>query len=272
MSETLVKDKLLQAVTVEATDKTITVIVPCFFSDTGDDLKLTFSYADNVFYVHDNGGALGHLKNYVNDAQQFENTVKTVGTNVSFDGDRIVGAFCQAHTFYHFVQILVFVANADLYCDRFDDDGLRYDSDIVLPTEQETVNTDELFKLINDGLFCRLNDDGSYRFSVAMFYSTFSTFASYRVELTDDAVKITDFHKGNIEGEIFESFYWDHDDISIYADEVNRYCRRFGVKFDGKDIYITDSPENINKALLRFFNAGVLLSELGTLIDLPKDR
>ncbi len=274
MSENLVKETLLHSITVEATEYSVNVCVPKFFAATGDDLSLTFYYSGRVFYVHDNGGALNQLKKRINDTQELERTVKKVGANVSFDGEETVGAFCQVHTFFHYLQILVFVANADLYCDNLDEDGLRYDSDIILPSveSREKLNSDELLKIIDEGILCRLNDDGSYRFSLAMFYSTFSTFTSYKVELNDLTVRITDFLKGNIEGEIFESFYWDHDDIGKYADEINRYCQRFGVGFDGKDIFITDSAENLYIALMRFFNAAVLLSELGNLIDLPKDR
>ena len=272
MNENFLKEKLLSLLTVEKTDRSVSVTVPEFFAATGDGLHLTFLYYDEVFYVHDNGGAVAQLKKQIGNADTFQKTLKRVGEKVSFDGERMVGAFCQVHTFFRYMQMLVFIANADLYCDCLDEDGLRFDNDIVLPTDDklESLDLNGLFECLDGGIFCSLNDDGSYRLSLAMFYSTFSTYASYRVELTDERVTVTDFHKGKIEGELFESFYWDHDSTADYADEINRYGCRFGVEFDGKDIFITDSSEHSNKAFWSFFNMAVLMSELGNRIELPK--
>ena len=272
MNEKYLKEKLLSLLTVEKTDRSVSVTVPEFFAATGDDLQLTFLYSDEVFYVHDNGGAVAQLKKQIENADTIQRTLKKVGEKVSFDGERMVGAFCQAHTFFRYMQMLVFIANADLYCDCLDEDGLRFDNDILLPTDEklETLDRDVLFECLDSGIFCSLNADGSYRLSLAMFYSTFSTYVSYRVELTDERVMVSDFHKGKIEGELFESFYWDHDDTADYADEINRYGCRFGVEFDGKDIFVTDSSEHLNKAFWGFFNMAVLMSELGNRIELPR--
>lgn len=270
--ENEVKKLLFKAVGTAVTDTAVEVLVPSFFGKENADLKLTFTYFDEVFYVNDNGSAVAQLKKRVGDGEQLEEILRTVGTNLSFDGERTVGAFCQAHTFFRYVQMLVFVANADLYYKNFDEDGLRFDSDIVLPEESQGIDLEQIKRLFEDGIYFSVNDDGSYRITPQMFYSTFSTFGSYQVEFSETSVTISDIHKGKTEGELFEAFYWDHDDITKYIDELKPYLDRFGAEFDGKDVYITDSAENFNSAFLRFFNLSVLLSEFGGLVLLPKQR
>ena len=71
---------------------------------------------------------------------------------------------------------------------------------------------------------------------------------------------------------MFEAFYWDHDDIAKYSDELKPYLERFGVDFNGKDVFVSDSAEKLVDAIMRFFNLSVLLSEFGGLILLPKGR
>lgn len=269
---TKVKELLLKDIRITVTDTEVEALVPSFFGKENGDLKLTFSYCDEVFYVNDNGSAVAQLKKRVADGEQFEEILKTVGANLSFDGERTVGAFCQAHTFFRYIQMLVFVANADLYYKNLDEDGLRFDPDIILPEAVEKIDTAELRSLFENGVYFRENDDGSYRITPQMFYSTFSTFGSYRVDITEAGVTVSDFHKGNTEGELFEAFYWDHDDITKYAVELEPYLQRFGAEFDGKDVYIQSTIDDFTGALMRFFNLSVLLSEFGGLILLPKKR
>ncbi len=272
MNENFVKEKLLSLMTFEKTDKTVEAKVPAFFAVTGDDLHLTFCYSDEIFYVHDNGGAVAQLRQRVKNEEELTDILKIIGTNLSFDGNKTVGAFCQAHTFFRYAQMLVFVANADLYYKVLDDDGLTFDSDIVLPDHPQKIDPNGLKGIFENGVYFSVNNDGSYRITPQMFYSTFSTFASYQIELTETDVKISDFRKGNIEGELFEAFYWDHDDITKYGDELQPYLNRFNADFDGKDVFVSDSAENVVEAIMRFFSLSVLLSEFGGLIQLPKGR
>ena len=76
-------------------------------------------------------------------------------------------------------------------------------------------------------------------------------------------IRISDRKKGNIEGEIFESFYFGHDDISAYSDYINKFCQRFGAEFDGKNIWLVCRNEDVVKSLYSFINLAVLLSEFG---------
>ena len=270
--ENEVKELLLKAIQITATETEAEVLVPRFFTNENGDLRLTFTYFDEVFYVHDNGCAVSKLKERIGDGAQLEKVLNIVGANLSFDDDKTVGAFCQAHTFFRYLQMLVFLANADLYYNVLDEDGLRFDSDIVLPEHPQRMEMDRLKSVFESGIHFSTSGDGLYRITPQMFYSTFSTFGSYRVKLTNTFVEISDFHKGNIEGEMFEAFYWDHDDLTKYSDELVPYLERFGADFDGKYVFISESVENLTVAIMRFFNLSVLLSEFGGLILLPKVR
>lgn len=90
--------------------------------------------------------------------------------------------------------------------------------------------------------------------------------------LEDGHIRISDRRKGNIEGELFEGFYWDNDDIAPYSKFVSKLATRFGAEFDGRDVYLTDKKDNFYKAILRFFNLAVLLSEFGQDIAVPKKK
>ena len=76
-----------------------------------------------------------------------------------------------------------------------------------------------------------LYDEKAVYLRVFMFYSTFSTRACFQLDLlSDETMMISDRLKGNLEGEILEAYYWDHEDIEKYnqaavkiATENNKY-------------------------------------------------
>jgi hypothetical protein len=95
-------------------------------------------------------------------------------------------------------------------------------------------------------------------------YSFSSGRASFLVEtLERKRIRISDKNKGKIEGEIFEAFYWDNDDISPYSKFLSKITARFGAEFDGRDVFLSDKAENLFPAMVKFFNLAVLLSEFG---------
>ena len=89
--------------------------------------------------------------------------------------------------------------------------------------------------------------------------------------MEDGSLRLSDHCKGKIEGEIFETFYFSNDDLTPYRSCIDRFCRRFGADFDGKDLSLTAKPEDFIPALFRFINLAVLLSDFGRMIELPEE-
>jgi hypothetical protein len=90
--------------------------------------------------------------------------------------------------------------------------------------------------------------------------------------LADGRIRISDARKGKLEGQILEQFYWDHDDVAPYGKFISRMAERFGGKFDGQDVYVTEKTGRFFQAMMKFFNLAVLLSEFGHDIDAPRRK
>lgn len=102
-----------------------------------------------------------------------------------------------------------------------------------------------------------------------MRYSLSSVRCVCSIESTPDGrIRISDRRKGNFEGDIFENFYFGNDDLTPYSRFITKIASRFGGEFDGKNIYLTEKPENFFKAAVKFFNMAVILSLFGQKIAL----
>ncbi len=260
-------DQICQFIKTEYSKKELTVTVPCFFGAENADLILSIGYYNGVYSVHDNGSALKVLKK---NTEKFSIVFNRVKNNLSLDGENIVCNFCQWHTFLHYLQILIFVSHADLYYENLREEGLKCDNDRTFEYGEE-IPKDLFSRWQEDALYCKYHPDCGVMLGIYTTYSRNSTTVSFRFEKTENGVKISDNRIGKTEGEIFESFYWNNNNISQYSEFINRFCKRFGCVFDGENISLTFKYENSFVAdFLSFLNLAVLLSELGDMIELPK--
>lgn len=266
-------DELLKAlyssITLAEADKTLTTEISGFFGNF--DLSLNFRYNDGMYYVHDNGSALLCLKANVGKESIFNEVFDAIKNNLSLDGNCVLGCFSQIQHLFHYLQILIFIAHADLYYKELSEDGLNYENDITIdPLEAcDPIVKDDLLIMVRHGFSAGVSDEGTY-LNVGMTYSLFNNTVSYLIEEKGDKYYISDNQKGMFEGEIFESFYWDNSDLSTYNGYINGFCERFGAAFDGKNLCLTCDKAQLVPSVYKFINLAVLLSEFGRLIELPK--
>lgn len=266
------KDLFSSTVKTEKNGKICSLIIPDFFADTDGDLKLSFVCVDGVYYVHDNGCAVRRLKANCK-SELYNEKLKKVYFDRTGD-EKVVGRFAQVFHFFHFVQALIFISNADLIADSIKDEFYFLDPEVNFPDVEsvEDIDITVLLEKLKAGITVGSKNHDAVWIGVRTCYSLNSTSVGYLVEhLENGTFKISDKCKGNIEGEVFESFYWGNNNIYRYSNCINRFCKRFGGEFDGKDISVTALSEaDIINSLFRFINLAVLLSEFGRLIKLPE--
>lgn len=261
---------IFDAVKSEITENSLKMIIPCFFHESCE-LRLVITHFDGVYYVHDDASAVAVLRKNTQDDKKFLSVFDTINKKLSLKGDKILGAFCQVSSLLHYLQVLIFVANGDLYYENLDEEGLYSDSDIpYVPEEQgESFDAEKLLEKIKQSVFYGYDENKGLYLGLDMIYSFNNTTVSYLVETMDDGtLKISDNKKGCFEGEIFETLYGCYDDITPFSDCINKFCKRFGAYFDGENVSITTNVDDFTSAIYRFISLAVLLSELGRLIDL----
>lgn len=249
----------------------LTLKIPHFFGST--DLKLSIYQVGGIYYLHDNGCALRHLAKQVKDKEKCERIRKKVCHSSWLEQNKITGSFCSTFSFFHYLKMLVFVAQADLYYTKVSWQLYRKEKGHVYPgTEKaEPMDNAALVEQLKEGIGFSYDEDlGLYCWSDVSSPLS-SRRMSFLMETREGGyVRISDLRKGADEGEIFEAFYWDHDDITPYSKCISDLAARFGAQFDGRDVYLADKTGNFDKALLRFFNLAVLISALGYDIPIPK--
>jgi len=251
----------------------LTLNFPKFFGDT--DLKVSIHKADGIYYVNDNGRAIKHLAKRLDDGKKLERAIPKVCAPCWIYKGRITGCFSNAYQFIYYLKMLVFVAHGDLYYTKADQ-PLYYKekSYVYVDTDRaEAFDEAELLNELKSGInFCYDENSGLYCWLEAK-YSLFSGRAAFLMETLEKGnIRISDKKKGRIEGEIFEAFYWDNDDIATYHKFITKITERFGAEFDGRNVYLTDKAKDFHKSIFKFFNLAVLLSEFGHDIALPKIR
>jgi hypothetical protein len=249
----------------------ITLKLPDFFG--GTDLKLSIHQVNNCYYIHDNGCALRHLAKHLPDESKLDRVLKKVCHARRIHGKRITGRFAAGYTLLHYLQMLVFIAHADLYYTRAKrqlypaDKGVVYiDAKHAQPLDEEALLA-EMKKAIGFyysedlGLCCWLDTK----------YSTFSHCAAFLIETLDDGqIRISDKRKGNTEGGFWEAFYWDNTDISPYSPHITQIAQRFKAEFENGNLFLTTKQQKLLPALFHFFNLAILFSEFGHDIALPR--
>ena len=249
----------------------LTLKFPSFFGTT--DLKLSIHQADEVYYVHDNGCAIRHLSKQVKDTQKKDRILAKICPACWIDSGRITGCFLQSSTFLHYLQKLVFVAQADLYHTRASRPFIAPDPEhVYIPaTQAEPLDETALLEVLKKCISFDYDQNKGLYYWLDTRYSLFSTRCSFLIEtLNDKQIRISDARKHQTEGEIFEAFYWDHEDLAPYSKFISVIAARFGAEFDGRDLWLTDKKTNFFRAMMNFFNLAVVLSEFGHDIAVPK--
>lgn len=261
--ETL-ENMFFSSVKTTCKDKVMEIEIPFFFGDQGE-LSLELCYADGIYYVNDKGCAVKVLRENTT-KEVFNKVMDRISKNLSKEGDVVIGCFSQVHTFLQYLQSLVFVAHGDLYYENLEEEGLCADPGIsfIDKDKAELFPENSFVQDIKEKIHVDYDENSGLYIVIGMRYSLNSSPVSYLIETLDnEMIRISDRKKGNIEGEIFESFYFGHDDISAYSDYINKFCQRFGAEFDGKNIWLICRNEDVVKSLYSFINLAVLLSEFG---------
>ncbi len=258
---------LSELITTEITDKSLKIHIKGFFNGT-DDLTLVITRQDGAYYVHDDASSLAVLQK--NSGENFQKVLDAIKGKLSLNEGRVLGAFCTASTLLHFIQVLIFVANGDLYYKDLDAE-LYSDNDInyVSADMGESFDANELIDEIKKSISCRYDEEKGLILALDMIYSYNNSTVSYLVETFERTLKISDNRKGCFEGEIFESLYARFDDIKPFKGYIEVYCKRFGADFDGESVSISSNTSQFATDMLKFINLAVLLSELGRMIEIP---
>ncbi len=264
-------DLFFSRMEVTERDGRIHLKIPKFFGTS--DLKLTVHSAGGVWYVHDNGCAIRHLSRHLGDQRKLETVLKKVCHSRLIQKGKVVGNFSTAYRFFYYLQKLVFIAHADLYYTKAEKPLYTKDKGEVYVPFDKAENTDASLLLheLKKGIWFSYDENEGLTVSLDTLFSLFSTRPAFALEtLENGLIRVRDLRAGKTEGEIFEAFYWDHEDLAPYTDFIRKFADRFGAEFDGKSLYLEENAEKHFSALCRFFNLAVLLSEVGHDIALPK--
>ncbi len=262
-----------EKIEMQRSDKICTLRFPKFFGTA--DLRVSIHQVDGVYYMHDNGCVIRHLARRLQDPQKLERALKKVCHPCWMDKGRITGNFVAVSSFLYYLQRLVFIAHADLYYPKAEKPLYYKDKSYIYQDAGKADAMDEalLLKELQNGIHFEYDENQGLYCWLDTRYSLFSGKASFLIEtLEKGQIRISDRKKGLVEGEIFEAFYWDNDDLRPYHKFIAKIADRFGAEFDGKNLYLTDKNERFAAAIFKFFNLAVLLSEFGHDIALPKAR
>lgn len=240
----------------------LTLRLPRFFGTT--DLKVSIFRVGDIYHIHDNGCALRHLAKQISDPKKRERVQRKVCRASAISEGRIIGSFIKAWQFLYYLQGLCFIAHADLFYTRLEKQLYREDVKFPQPSQAEPLDEEALLTELKTAISFDYDENRGLYYWLDMRYSLSSTRCAFLMEtLADRQLRISDMRKGKTEGEIFEQFYWDHQDLSLSRKFIDRVADRFGGVFDGAEVFVTDTQDRFYRAMVRFFNMAVVLSELG---------
>ncbi len=251
----------------------LTLKLPKFFGRAG--LKLSIHKAGALYYIHDYGCAVQHLEKQVQNAESCGRILDKVCHHSFLEGRRVTGSFCDGRGFLRYLQMLVMVAQAGLYHTKLQrrlyprEKGYAY----VHPSKAEPMDEAALLEILRGGVgFGYDEQQGLYCWADVRASLNTSRIFFLLETLEDGQVRISDRKKGKFEGEIFENFYWSHDDIGPYGKFVETLAAHFGGRFDGRDVYLMGKQGDFAPLLLRFFNLAMVISEFGNGIPVPRRK
>jgi len=266
-------EQLISYVKTDFSDNVLKLIVPGFFG--ANDLVVSIHSVDGIYYLSDNGCAIKHLRERVNDDRKAEETVNRCISERFVVNNSVTGVFTDERRFLRYLQNLIFIANADLFYDRIENKLDLEDENYCYNDENfaEQFDCDNVLGILKKCFRFGYDKNEGVFVNFSTGYASFSKNISFLLEVVDESrIRISDSRKGKTEGEIFEAFYWLYNDITPYTDFIRGFADRFGAVLEDKNIYLTDVRKNWLPALLRFINTAVLLSEFGHNIKVLTDE
>jgi len=253
-----------EKIKISVSDNVMTVRFPKFFDTT--DLKVSIHRSGSLYYIHDNGCAIRHLSKNIPDQTRCQRIFKRVCHACWIDKGRITGSFLNANQFLLYLQNLIFVAHGDLYYSKATcqlvgkEKGYTY----IGAETADPLEVTALLELLKQCIFFDYDENQGLYYWLDLRYCLSPTRCACLLETLEKGnIRISDRRKDAFEGEIFESFYWGHENISRHSKFISKVASRFGGEFDGKNVFLTDKQDHFFRAILRFFNMAVLLSEFG---------
>ena len=261
------------AIQKEVTEKTVILKFPKFFGSSS--LKVSIYKVGDIYYIHDNGSAIRHLGRNVGDRTKREKIVNRICDKCWKNGSKIMGSFITARQFIYYLEQLIFIAHGDLYYTKAERPLYCKDKSFVFPSLENTdkIDADELFEELKNAISFEYDENVGLYYWLDSQYSLFNTRPAFLLEtLQGRQIRISDKRKGDVEGSMFEAFYWDNRHLQPFYKFLFRFSDRFGAYFDGEDVFLNEKQSNFINAIFRFYNLAVLFSEFGNNINLPKLR
>jgi len=252
-------------------DKSLNLTFKNFFACKNEDLNLEIAFCEGFYYVHDNGCALRILQKNVPDRMKFNLIADKIKASVPLWDNKVVYEFGKISEIFRYLQILIFVANADLYYHNLTNNGFFCDTSVKFIDDfrKEAFNTKEFLESLKRNIECRYDQNRGVCVRIGMTYSTNTTPVGYIFKKEETAVSVSDFAMDRAEGSIFENLIKQNKRVSDYSVYIRRICRRFGCNFADEQLTLTFPEKNDPIVeLMKFINAAVLLSELGCAIEL----
>lgn len=241
------------------------------------DLNLSIVYVDEVFYVHDNGGAINYLKKHIPQNSQYLKYVYKVCSKKWVIDDRIHGFFSYHYNLMHYLCALIFVANADLVADKMTKQKYARPDGAVLPnySKAESFSPEAVIERFVTSIAVSFDTHSGTDVSFMLYYPEADRYAKFNIVVQEEGlVRIRDSNRQTIDSSIFGAYYSYREDIDRYKAYINKVGQRFGAEYDG-EVSIVSIVEygDVNefvKAFIKFVNAAILLSEFGNKIDPDK--
>lgn len=262
-------DEVFGSVKTAIADNVLTITLPSFFGEHA--LCISMHMTDNVWYVHDNGCSLARLRERIADEATFREALVAVCDEGWIVNGAVTGCFAQERQLLYYLQRLIFIAHADLLY-RYVEEPLyvfREEDAFVEPDRAEPVDFAAFLRAIRERFTFGYDEHTGLYLAVIDTYANNPTTYSYRFQMFGDTVRLSDRCKGLLEGEILESFYWDHDCLDDYAAFVAPFLSRFGAIMENGNPVLDTHKDDMVKALYAFFQLAHLVSEFGHAIDLP---
>ena len=273
-----VEAKLRAAISMIEQEGFLQITIPYFFADTGDPLRLTVYETDEGYVIHDNGDAVGQLKVHLSGGDWREIAERIcAGTICQIEGTILTVCMTAPYQLSWFLQYISLVAHADLY-PHYNSHGNRYEINqiyLALPKKDEADFT-EIRSALTRYLSVSYDENAGIRVGLGVVFLGSNTGSSYILSTDEQGVvTITDHSNSYKEGAVLENYLNYHDDTSVDRAQVHRLAKRFGGSCNEETVFCTfvnDTEDAVVRAIHRFVQMGVVLSQVGYSIPLDSEK
>jgi hypothetical protein len=272
------ESKLRSSIVMEEQGGELSITIPYFFADTEHPLRITVRDTEEGFVAHDNGLALEELsaRPDANDPIQLAERI-CAGTVCHLEDGQLTICFQRSHYLNYFLQYAALIAHADLYPD-YDLRGnvyqvaQRYDR---IPTKQQPDYSnlcENWLKFLQVGY----DEYSGIRVGLGLVFLGCNTGSKFLLTTDEDGlITIVDYSNSYNEGAILENYINYYEESTQNHDQIQALAKRFGGTYDGESVRCTfrnDSEDAFVKAINRYAQMGVILSQLGDNIPLESEK